>query len=141
MKQEAPTSISWSSSPAYLFIQFAVNLSVRMHELLNGCDEFLESLRKECRSQRNILGLSQEKVCRILEEEYGLIKDIPKISQYESGKTRIPDFLPEYCEILKIKFPKVICEKTSQEQEENYMNTPVISNAIKRSQTKKMFWR
>lgn len=110
-----------------------------MQELLNGYDEFLESLRKECRSQRNILGLSQEKVCRILEEEYGLIKDIPKISQYESGKTRIPDFLPEYCEILKIKFPKVICEKTSQEQEENYMNTPVISNAIKRSQTKKCF--
>lgn len=110
-----------------------------MQELLNGYDEFLESLRKECRSQRNILGLSQEKVCRILEEEYGLIKDIPKISQYESGKTRIPEFLPEYCEILKIKFPKVICEKTSQEQEENYMNTPVISNAIKRSQTKKCF--
>lgn len=88
MKQEAPTSISWSSSPAYLFIQFAVNLSVRMHELLNGCDEFLESLREECRLQRNILGLSQEKVCRILEEEYGLIKNIFKIGQYESGKTR-----------------------------------------------------
>ena len=109
-----------------------------MQEFLNGYDEFLESLRKECRSQRNILGLSQEKVCRILEEEYGLIKDISKISQYESGKTRIPDFLPEYCEILKIKFPKVICEKTSQEQEENYMNIPVISNAIKRSQTNKL---
>lgn len=68
MKQEAPTSISWSSS--------------------HGCDEFLESLREECRLQRNILGLSQEKVCRILEEEYGLIKNIFKIGQYESGKTR-----------------------------------------------------
>lgn len=78
--------------------------------LSSNYNEFLEILREKCKTQRKLMNYSQEKVCQILEERYGLVKDVSKISLYESGKTRNPDFLPEYCEILNIRFPDMLCK-------------------------------
>ena len=79
-------------------------------ELSSNYNEFLEILREKCKTQRKLMNYSQEKVCQILEERYGLVKDVSKISLYESGKTRNPDFLPEYCELLNIQFPDMLCK-------------------------------
>lgn len=68
-------------------------------------DQLVEMIPKICREQRHFLKLSQKNVVEKLEEEKGTIIDQSKISMFESGKIRIPDFLSDYCSILDIYFP------------------------------------
>ena len=68
-------------------------------------DQLAKMIPKICREQRHFLRLSQKNVVEKLEEEKGIIIDQSKISMFESGKIRIPDFLSDYCSILDIYFP------------------------------------
>ena len=61
-------------------------------------DEYINNLRQ----QRKLLGLSQKKVCELLEIKYGIQKEPEKLSRYESGKVQMPSFVNELCKLYGI---------------------------------------
>lgn len=69
-------------------------------------DEYINNLRQICIEQRKLLGLSQKKVCELLEIKYGIQKEPEKLSRYESGKVQMPSFVNELCKLYGITFPK-----------------------------------
>ena len=81
--------------------------------------DMLKTLPGICREQRRFFGWSQTKAADKLHEKYGLQKDASKISLLESGKTLIPDFLSEYCEMLGIQFSRPEYRRVNMEVKPN----------------------
>lgn len=89
-------------------------------------DQLVKMIPKICREQRHFLKLSQKNVVEKLEEEKGIIIDQSKISMFESGKIRIPDFLSDYCSILDIYFPAPSYRKEYLMEKNNITRKSVI---------------
>lgn len=89
-------------------------------------DQLVKMIPKVCREQRHFLKLSQKNIVEKLEEEKGIIIDQSKISMFESGKIRIPDFLSDYCSILDIYFPTPSYRKEYLMKENNITRKSVV---------------
>lgn len=111
--QTSMTSLEYALYMNKQITVFTNQLSTRMavaanHKDVQSSNEsyMTQQSRQICIEQRKLLGLSQKKVCELLEIKYGIQKEPEKLSRYESGKVQMPSFVNELCKLYGITFPK-----------------------------------